>query len=176
MPSTLAYDRSDEPKSGATPASADVPELAAVDRLLANLHDDNDPFELPHRDATASSAASPALLTWSLQPLPALPTESPHEGALAWLFLTAGLIALACGGTMLVWSVPMGREDLWSLGLPLALGGQGAIIFGLIGLLEVASGRQKSLKTALDEHRQRLERLQNLGEAAQASHGIRRAA
>jgi hypothetical protein len=70
---------------------------------------------------------------------------------------------------MLVWSVVVGREDLWSLGIPLALGGQGAIIFGLVGLVEAATQRCKLAQASLEEYRQRLGILQSLATAPPAT-------
>ena len=71
-------------------------------------------------------------------------------------------MAFTCGGVMLAWSIVQKRDELWEIGMPLTLGGQGAIIFGLLGLLESATQRSKSVATALDEYRSRLALLHNL--------------
>jgi hypothetical protein len=52
-------------------------------------------------------------------------------------FLTSFVFALgiagsACGGTLLGWSLATGRHDLWSVGLPVALVGQIALVAGLV--------------------------------------------
>jgi len=51
---------------------------------------------------------------------------------LAWLSLSLGMMAFVCGGVLLAWAFATGRGDLWALGLPLALGGQAAILVGVI--------------------------------------------
>lgn len=51
---------------------------------------------------------------------------------LAWSGVGLGLTCLSCGSVLLVWSVVAGRDDLWSLGLALAVLGQGGLFWGLI--------------------------------------------
>jgi hypothetical protein len=46
------------------------------------------------------------------------------------------MTALACGGSLLVWSVVGGRADLWDLGFPIALAGQIALAVGVVLQLE----------------------------------------
>ncbi len=45
--------------------------------------------------------------------------------------LSFGLMALVCGAVLLAWSVATHRSQLWSLGLPIALGGQLILVVGL---------------------------------------------
>ena len=45
-------------------------------------------------------------------------------------------MAFVCGGVLLGWSAIGGRQDLWSLGLPLTLVGQAGLIVGLVLQLE----------------------------------------
>ena len=49
-----------------------------------------------------------------------------------WAMLTLGVMLLVCGGTLLGWSVVAGRPELWSIGLPVAIGGQVALLVGLV--------------------------------------------
>jgi hypothetical protein len=62
--------------------------------------------------------------------------ESPADGRAAsffvWLALSLGTMAFACGGILLGWSLFTGRTDLWNMGLPVALGGQIALLVGLL--------------------------------------------
>ena len=51
---------------------------------------------------------------------------------LTWTVLGLGLMAFTCGGGLLVWSTVTGREDLWTIGMPVALGGQIVLVIGLI--------------------------------------------
>jgi hypothetical protein len=45
-------------------------------------------------------------------------------------------MALACGGSLLGWATLTGRQELWAFGAPIALGGQIALVAGLICQLE----------------------------------------
>jgi hypothetical protein len=46
------------------------------------------------------------------------------------------MMSLACGGSLLVWSVIGGRADLWDLGFPIAVAGQIALAVGVVLQLE----------------------------------------
>jgi hypothetical protein len=48
------------------------------------------------------------------------------------LAISVGLMALVCGGVLLAWGYLFARGDLWSLGLPVALGGQAILLLGLL--------------------------------------------
>ena len=54
-------------------------------------------------------------------------------------------MALACGGVLIAWSLLGSRDDLWSLGMPLAVVGQGGLVIGL--LLQLDGLWQSSQKT-----------------------------
>jgi hypothetical protein len=47
-----------------------------------------------------------------------------------------GLVTLAAGGGLLGWSMFESRPDLWTLGLPIAAGGGGVFLVGLVWQLE----------------------------------------
>lgn len=51
---------------------------------------------------------------------------------LAWIALSLGTTAFVCGGMLLGWSIITGREPLWTVGLPITLGGQIALLVGLV--------------------------------------------
>lgn len=53
-------------------------------------------------------------------------------GLLAWMFLLAGTMALVCGGVLVGWSLYASRAALWNLGLPILLGGQAALLLGVV--------------------------------------------
>jgi hypothetical protein len=57
-------------------------------------------------------------------------------GALAWFALLSGTTIFACGGVLLGWSLTSGRQELWTLGLPVALAGQIALLVGLLLQIE----------------------------------------
>jgi hypothetical protein len=52
--------------------------------------------------------------------------------AVAWFVLLIGLMGMACGGVLLGWSLIGGRQDLWPIGLPIALVGQIVLVIGFI--------------------------------------------
>ena len=55
---------------------------------------------------------------------------------IVWVALSLGTMALVCGGILLGWSTFAGRQELWSIGLPIALFGQIGLVVGLILQLE----------------------------------------
>jgi hypothetical protein len=59
-------------------------------------------------------------------------TSGSFSGALTWLSLSAGTAAFVCGGVLLGWSIVTGRQELWTIGTPVALGGQVALLIGLV--------------------------------------------
>jgi len=52
------------------------------------------------------------------------------------MFLLTGLMALACGAVLMVWSFVAGRNELWTVGTPLALAGQAGILLGVVFQME----------------------------------------
>ena len=54
------------------------------------------------------------------------------SGLVIWTAVTLGSTAFVCGGALLVWSYVTGRQELWTLGMPIALGGQIVVLAGLI--------------------------------------------
>ncbi|MCI0361432.1 MAG: hypothetical protein L0211_23360 [Planctomycetaceae bacterium] len=81
---------------------------------------------------------------------------APQKANLAaWSLLSLGLAVFACGAVLLGWSLAAGREDLWPLGMPLALAGQAALIVGLVlqldGLWQTSRQTEKTLSELDDE-------------------------
>lgn len=66
---------------------------------------------------------------------------------MAWLILMLGLTATCCGGALLGWSVLSGRDELWSQGVPILIGGQVALFIALVAML-LRLGRQSQLTAA----------------------------
>jgi hypothetical protein len=74
----------------------------------------------PHLPAPVAAAATKS-------------AEPPAKGNFwAWSLVSLGLATFACGAVLLGWSFAAGRDDLWPLGMPLALAGQAGLIVGLI--------------------------------------------
>src|SRR5262245_48695999 len=120
-------------------------ELRGVQRLLKSLQ------------SRKSTEAEPLSLHFPHEPLPswhieqeqpeeddsvaAPPIESPRRGhPAAWTILSVGLAVFACGAVLLTWSLVGKREDLWPIGLPLALFGQAGLILGVVLQLESVVG------------------------------------
>jgi len=57
----------------------------------------------------------------------------------AWSALAGGLAAFTCGGVLSGWSLATARNELWNIGLPTLIGGQLALVVGLILQLYAAS-------------------------------------
>lgn len=81
----------------------------------------------------------------------AKPASHPARGfslivAVAWLAASLGMMAFVCGGVLVGWSLIAGRPELWNIGLPLALGGQVALLLGL--LLQLDRMRQDNRQAA----------------------------
>jgi hypothetical protein len=79
--------------------------------------------------AAAQFASSPTLP-------PANVVVQPRHGdgsqIVAWLIVTLGTLALAGGVSLIAWSISTKQMMYWDLSLGLALGGQGALILGLV--------------------------------------------
>jgi hypothetical protein len=103
-------------------------ELRGVERLVGSLRNTAGP-------ASAIDPPHPALPTWHApsvpQPREPVVVRSTSHTA-AWTILSIGLAIFACGGVLLGWSVVGQRDDLWPIGMPLALIGQAGLILGLI--------------------------------------------
>lgn len=77
----------------------------------------------------------------------------PSEGVLpllSWTALSLGIMALVCGGILLGWSAVSGRQDLWSIGMPIVLGGQVGLLVGLVLQLDRLWNDTRSTVVKLD--------------------------
>jgi hypothetical protein len=90
--------------------------------------------------------------------------------AVTWIALSLGTMAFACGAVLVGWSLMAGREELWTLGLPIALGGQIALLVGLVLQLDRLwhDGRHAAAK--LDDVDQQLHELKATTTLLGASH------
>ncbi len=69
---------------------------------------------------------------------------------LSWAALSLGLMAFVCGGVLLGWSALSGRQDLWSIGMPIVLGGQVGLLVGLLLQLDRLWNDTRSTVAKLD--------------------------
>ncbi len=89
---------------------------------------------------------------------------------LVWCMLSLGLMAFVCGGVLLGWSLATGRADLWSLGMPITLGGQFALLLGLLLQLEGLWEGNRNTVDKLDEVDVRLDDLKQTAALLSSSH------
>lgn len=75
---------------------------------------------------------------------------------LAWTVMSLGLMAFTCGGVLLGWSFLSNRADLWNLGIPVTVGGQIALLVGLVLQLERIWQNNRYAVDKLDEVDERL--------------------
>ncbi len=143
--------RHDEPASPPQAAASGPPgyddweldeELRHIERVLASnrLRGGLAAADIPQETArTDSPHAGPP--GWHVHPT-AKPARQPAEpmpvkrgralGLLIWTALTLGVTAFVGGGALLGWATVVGRRDLWFIGGPAALGGQMAMLLGLV--------------------------------------------
>ena len=88
-------------------------------------------------------------------------TTAPKRSlVLPWMVLLIGIMAFACGGVLLGMSLVQGRDDLWSYGIPFTIGGQAAMLIGLVLLMEGIWHSSRHTAQQLDDVDARLESLQ----------------
>jgi hypothetical protein len=68
--------------------------------------------------------------------------DQPRTNTAAWTILSLSLAVFACGAVLLAWSLLGKREDLWPVGLPLALIGQAGLFLGLVLQIDGLAGRR----------------------------------
>ncbi len=127
-------------------------------------------FDLPH---TVSPTA------WHLpaaQPSnKSRPKEEAKNGALVtlctWLSLSTGTAGFVCGGILLGWSLATGRQELWTIGLPVALVGQVALLIGLVLQLERLWRDNRESAAKLDNVDEQLHELKTTTTLLGTTHG-----
>lgn len=84
--------------------------------------------------------------------------------------MAMGLMTFVCGAVLLGWYFLDAQEHLWRIGLPLTLGGQVALIFGLIVQLESLWQKNRGTTATLDELDQRIDELRKTTTVINNSH------
>jgi len=100
-------------------------------------------------DLPESPLSLPAWIPTSTVSHPVAPRRRRSQGiafAIAWFMLSIGLMGFVCGAVLLAWAYFAGNNQLWSLGLPVALIGQAALVIGFV--LQTDRLREDSSETA----------------------------
>ena len=135
----------------------------------------------PHGDAFGLPSNPPRGQLWPAERAPKSAASASAESAsagrnrgrsspLVWGALSLGLMAFVCGAVLLGWSVAAGRSDLWSLGMPITLGGQFGLLLGLLLQLESLWEGNRNTVDKLDEVDQRLDNLNHTTTLMSTSH------
>lgn len=125
---------------------------------------------LPAWHVAANAAAQESHASAAKSTEPAAVERHPLATIGSWLLVALGLMAFACGGVLLGWSIYQGRDDLWRIGLPLVLGGQAALIFGVVLQLDGLWQSNQETARSLDTLDSRMQELRQNTAALSASH------
>jgi hypothetical protein len=87
------------------------------------------------------------------------PTTRRRPSVLAWAILSMGLMAFVCGGVLLGWAFIGKRNDLWSIGMPIALVGQFGLLLGLVLQLDHLWQANRRTAETLDNVDERLDEI-----------------
>lgn len=138
-------------------------ELRGVQRLLSSLKSQSNDIPgalqlpTPHvaarqwKNASPRAAISNIELNDSDNPPKQLAATQPQTHLAAWIILSLGLAVFACGAVLLAWSLIAKRDDLWPIGMPLALIGQAGLILGLILQLDGLWNSSRQTAAVLNE-------------------------
>lgn len=97
------------------------------------------------------------------------PVRSPW---FSWLALGSGITTVVCGAILVAWSLLRARPELWNIGLPLVLAGQGALVLGLILQLDGMWQTQKVTRHVLNDLDQQIEGLRQSANLLHASQPV----
>lgn len=95
-------------------------------------------FDMPHAAPTAwhvPTTNEPANRPFQRHKAP-MANPPLNVNSLIWGVLSLGTACFACGGVLLGWSWVTGRQELWTIGMPVAMVGQVALLIGLVLQLE----------------------------------------
>jgi hypothetical protein len=79
--------------------------------------------------------------------------------ALTWTMLALGVMALACGAVLMATAAASDRNELWTIGLPIGLGGQIVLLIGLVLQLDRLGHDSRQAAEQLEQVDERLDDL-----------------
>ncbi len=148
-----------------------VPQVA-VSSYAANVHADWS-VEMASGDFWNTAASPKPTLSSRMTTVPhsAEATVTRRRPSIvAWSILSLGLMAFLCGGVLLVWAFVGHRNDLWGLGMPLALVGQFGLLLGLVLQLDHLWQANRRTAETLDVVDERLHEINHATTLLQSSH------
>lgn len=112
--------------------------------------------------------AIPAVASSNPSPSSAIPLAARHSVAsqvFAWLVVATGVIVFLSGAGLLGWSVTVKQFQYWNIAIGLTLGGQGALILGLVLVVSRLWRNSRYAVNKLQEVHARLAQLQSTADA-----------
>lgn len=97
-------------------------------------------------------------------------SRAAHNSLFSWCMLSIGLMAFVFGAVLIGWSIAEDRPDLWRLGLPFTLGGQAALIVGLVFQLDGLWRSNREASETLDELDSQLDELRHATSILSTTH------
>jgi hypothetical protein len=88
----------------------------------------------------------------------------------SWCMLSLGMMAFVFGAVLIGWSFAEDRPDLWRLGLPFTLGGQAALIVGLVFQLDGLWRSNREASETLDDVGSQLDELRHATSMLSTTH------
>lgn len=88
----------------------------------------------------------------------------------SWCMLSLGMMAFVFGAVLIGWSFAEERPDLWRLGLPFTLGGQAALIVGLVFQLDGLWRSNRDAAETLEELDSQLDELRHATSLLSTTH------
>lgn len=87
-----------------------------------------------------------------------------------WLALALGITTLVCGGILLAWSALDKRPELWSIGLPIAIVGQVALLLALVLQLDRTWRNHHNTAAKLDDFEGQIDDLRSAAALLTTTH------
>jgi hypothetical protein len=156
-------------------------QLRHIERvLLANKFRSAAPAETTSPEAARMDAPHAGPPAWHVRSAkkPTSEADSPAAESRGWFMglaigaaVSLGGAALVCGAALLVWSMAMQRQELWTVGMPIALGGQVVLLVGLVMQLNRLWSDSRSAAGKLDKVDEQLRELKNTTTLLGTTHG-----
>ncbi len=88
-------------------------------------------------------------------------SRGPIHGLITWTLLSLGTMTFVCGAVLLGWAYAASRDQLWSIGMPLTLGGQALLLISLLFQLENLWSSNRETSSTLGDLDEQLSELRH---------------